>query len=131
MTDRQFKGLWWLAMLFLLLFVATAHAQTVTTKVNLTITAPTANTDGSTISGTLTYTLYQGPKAGPFALVASGITSTTTTVTSLASGNCFSVIAVETVGATSSTASVPSATVCVVIPNPPGGLAVGVSVTES
>lgn len=133
MSDRQFRGLWLWALLALV-FCAwdVAHSQTVTTKVNLTITPPTTNTDGSAIAGTLTYTLYQGPKAGPFAVVASGITATTTSVTSLASGNCFTVVAAETVtGSTSVTDSAPSPTVCVPVPGTPGAVGVSVTVTLS
>jgi hypothetical protein len=117
-----------LALLFVL-GVHAAFAQTVTTKVNLSWTAPTANTDGSAITGALTYNVYQGPKAGPFVAIATGATGTTTTVTTLASGNCFSVVAQEATGSTSFTDSAPSNTQCVPVPNAPGSVTVTVTVT--
>jgi hypothetical protein len=115
----------------LALVSAVALAQTVATSVNLGWKAPTANTDGSAITGTLTYNLYQGPKAGPFVKAASGLTGTSTVVTSLAAGNCFTLTAVEAQGA-STTESAPTATVCALVPNsPPGGLTVTVTLTIS
>jgi hypothetical protein len=111
------------------LLCAAATAQTVTTAVNLGWKAPTANTDGSTITGTLTYALYQGPPAGPFTQVATGLTGTTTVVTTLAAGNCFTLVANELIG-TSTTSSAPTGTTCALIPDsPPGGLTVTVTLT--
>jgi hypothetical protein len=126
------KRLLILAALSLLAGVAHAQAATpppaVSTSVGLNWTAPTANTDASAIIGTLTYNLYQGPKAGPFAKVASGITGTTTIVTSLSAGTCFWLSAVEAITASSTAESVPTGPVCATQPGSPGGLSISVTV---
>jgi hypothetical protein len=110
------------------LFSSAALAQSVTQSIGLTWTAPTKNTDGSAITGTLTYTLFQGPTAGPFVQVATGLSGTSSTVTSTAAGNCFALAAVETQGATS-TASAPSPTVCALIPAGPSGLTISITIS--
>jgi hypothetical protein len=108
--------------------VIPASAQTASTSVTLSWTAPTKNTDGSAITGTLTYNLYQGPAAGPFVKVASNITGTSDVVTSLSAGNCFAVTAVET-GSATSTESALSNTSCDIVPGSPSGLTITVTVT--
>lgn len=100
-----------------------AQAQTVTTSILLTYTAPTANTDGTAIVGTLTYQVYQGTKGGAFTAVGSPVTALTETVTSATAGNCFTVVAIDTNG-TTVTNSAPSNTVCAEIPGAPGGLTI-------
>lgn len=105
-----------------------AFAQTVTQNIVLGWTAPTKNTDGSAISGALTYTLFQGPANGPFVQVATGLTGTTTTVTSASAGNCFTLAATEAQGATSTT-SAPSPTVCALIPGSPSGVTISVTIS--
>ncbi len=110
-----------------LLAAACASAQTVTTTINLSWVAPTANTDGSAITGPLTYTLYQGPKAGPFTQAAAGLSGTTTVVTSTAAGTCFALAASEVQGS-STVSSTLSPTVCALQPDAPTSLAVSVSI---
>jgi hypothetical protein len=116
-----------LIFLFALL-CSMASAQTVTQSIQLGWTAPTKNTDGSAITGALTYTLFQGPSAGPFVQVATGLTGITTTVTSATAGNCFALAAVEAQGATI-TASALSPTVCALIPSSPNGVTISVTIT--
>jgi hypothetical protein len=108
--------------------VIPASAQTTSTSVTVGWIAPTKNTDGSAITGTLTYNLYQGPPAGPFVKVASGIAGTSDVVTSLSEGNCFAITAVET-GTASSVESALSSTACATIPGSPSGLTITVTVT--
>jgi hypothetical protein len=113
------------------LLACIAIAQTVSTSVALAWSAPTTNTDGTTIAGALTYNLYQGPVAGPFVKVASGLTGTSDTITSLTAGNCFALSAVEVQGATGAT-SVESAlttTKCVEVPGAPGNMTISVTLT--
>lgn len=76
-------------------------------------TAPTTNTDGSAIAGTVTYNLYQG-LSGALVKVQSAVASTSTTVTTgLTAGTtqCFAVTAVangmEGPQSTSACAAVP------------------------
>jgi hypothetical protein len=109
----------------LALVAACAIAQTATTSVALGWTAPTQNVDGSAISGALTYNLYQGPKAGPFTKVGSGLAAVSTTVTSLAAGACFAVTAVETTGSESALSN----TACALQSAAPSGMSVVVTVT--
>lgn len=110
------------------LVAACALAQTVTTSIALSWIAPTKNTDGSAITGTLTYALYQGTSGGTFTQVATGITGTNTTVASPAAGNCFEVIALEAVSG-STTASAPSNVACAEIPGSPTSVVITWTVT--
>lgn len=56
-------------------------AQTITPEtVNLSWTAPTLNTDGTTITAPLTYNLYQGTASGAETLAQSGLTGTSIAV---------------------------------------------------
>lgn len=65
----------------------------------LTWTAPTTNTDGTPITGTLTYNVYQGAKGAEGATpVQSGLSALTVTITAgLVDGSttCWQVTAVE------------------------------------
>jgi hypothetical protein len=64
----------------------------------LTWTAPTANTDGSAITGTLTYNIYQALQGVPLSKVSTGNTALSVVVTAgLTAGTtqCFAVTAVE------------------------------------
>lgn len=108
-----------------------AIAQTVTTSISLAWVAPTANTDGSLIANPITYTLFQGPKAGPFTQVATGLTGTATVVTSTTAGTCFALAANEIQGASgaSAVASGLSPTICALQPNAPTGLSVAITIT--
>jgi|HubBroStandDraft_5_1064220.scaffolds.fasta_scaffold102517_3 hypothetical protein len=62
----------------------------------LTWTAPTVNTDGSPVSGTLTYNVYSGATATTLTKLQSGVTGLTVSIPGVAgSTSCFSVTAVE------------------------------------
>ena len=82
-----------------------------------TWTAPTTNTDGSTITVPLTYNVYEGAK-GAEAKTQTGITSLTATV-ALAAGPCVQVSAVE-----NGNEGALSSEVCLQIPNAPTNLKV-------
>lgn len=110
-----------LVALLLALAACVAEAQTVTTSIPVSWTAPTTNTDGTAITGTLTYQLYQGVKGGAFTAVGTPVSALTVTVTSATAGACFTVVAIETIGS-AVTDSTPSNTLCAEIPGSPGGL---------
>lgn len=112
----------------LLLTCVSVLAQTVTQNIQLGWTAPVKNTDGSAITGALTYLLFQGPSGGPFVQVATGVSGTSTVVTSTSEGNCFALAAVETIGASSTTSAL-TPTVCALIPSPASGLSISLTVT--
>lgn len=80
------------------LMAAVASSQT-TGPLSATVawTAPTANTDGSALTGALTYNLYQGA-AGAMVSVQTGLTTVSATVTkglTAGSTQCFAITAVE------------------------------------
>ena len=82
-----------LALLLSLLFSVSALASTAT----LTWIAPTTNTDGSAITATLTYNVYQGPE-GALVKVQSALTALSVSITTgLTAGTtqCFTVSAIE------------------------------------
>lgn len=63
-------------------------------NITLTWTPPTANTDGTAISGAITYNLYNVAGANPV-LLAAGLTSAASTRTNLSAGTpCYAVTAV-------------------------------------
>lgn len=101
------------------LAILAAQAQTATThSAAVSWTAPTTNTDGSAITGTLTYTLYQGtqPATGTATLasVQTGLTAASATVTTgLTAGStqCFAVTATA-----NGVASAQSGQACAAIP---------------
>lgn len=95
-----------------------AAAQTTAHTAAVSWTAPATNTDGTAITGTLTYTLYQGtqPATGTATLasVQTGITTASATVTAgLTPGTtqCFAVAATA-----NGVASAQSAQACAAIP---------------
>lgn len=105
-TTLRGKGAAWLIGIviasMMLLWFATSHAQTARTAV-ITFAAPTARTDGSTITGALSYEVWQGLK-GAAKGKAGTINNTTTTIsTGLQGGReyCWYVIAVEAGGGSS------------------------------
>ena len=125
------KRLWIIIPLFFALgfgLMRCANAQAATTSVVLDWTPPTLNSDGSAITGALTYNLYQGPKAGPFVKVGNGVAGVTSTITTLAAGNCFQITAVEQITPTSTSEGLPSGVVCAIQPGVPGGLSISVTV---
>jgi hypothetical protein len=81
----------------------------------LSWTAPTQNIDGTTITGTITYNIYQG-LAGALVKVQSGVTGTAATITTgLTAGTtqCFAITAVV-----SASESAQSTAACAAIPVP-------------
>jgi hypothetical protein len=93
----------------LLSFVGIASAQTPRQAV-ITFAAPTARTDGSAITGALSYEVRQGLKGAAKTKVGT-ITATTATITSgLAGGSeyCWEVVAIEA----GNGQSVPSSEAC-------------------
>jgi hypothetical protein len=74
-------------------------------------TAPITNTDGTAITGTLTYNVYNGAKGAE--TLQGNVTATSASVT----GPCVYVTAVE-----GTTESAPSNEVCLHYANPPSGL---------
>jgi hypothetical protein len=99
-----------------------------TTQAALSWTAPTAFADGSAITGTITYNVYQGP-TGALVKVQTGVTSPAATVTSgLTAGTtqCFAVTAVI-----NSIESAQSNTACAAIPFPTPGAPTNVVVVIS
>jgi len=93
-----------------LVVVAGAYAATHTAS----WTAPTTNTDGSTISVPLTYNIYEGPK-GSEVKTQTGITALAATIT----GPCVEVSAVE-----AGNEGQLSNEVCLQIPNAPANFKV-------
>jgi hypothetical protein len=92
--------------------------------VTLNWVAPTTNTDGSPITGAITYNLYQGASATTLAKVQSGLTATTAVVTAgLTPGTneFFSVTAVAE-GAESAEIAAVSAAIPALVPNAPTDL---------
>lgn len=112
-----------LLLVLLTLIASCAIAQTVTTSNTLSWTAPTTNTDGSTITGTLTYNVYQGAKGGAFTKTASAVTGSSTTVTTTA-GSCFAVTSVA-----QGSESALSNTACLLQPSGPTAASVSVTIT--
>ena len=110
--------------------VAAAAGPTVSETVNVAWTAPTTNTDGSAISGTLAYNVYGAASASAttWTKVVSGATASPSSFTAPAGDTCFAVTAVETEGG-SPVESAPSAPACLLIPNAPGSIKVTVTVT--
>jgi hypothetical protein len=110
------KQLLW-ALLLLPAIALSAKAAS-TASAALSWAAPTAFTDGTPITGAITYNIYQG-LAGALVKVQSGVTTTAATVTSGLTPNttqCFAVTAVvNAVEGAQSTAS------CAAIPAPTPG----------
>lgn len=96
-------------LLVVLAWCATANAQTARTA-TITFTAPTTRTDGSAITGALSYEVWQGLKGGTKTKVSTITTSATTINTGLVGGReyCWHVVAVEAGGGS----SVPSNEAC-------------------
>jgi len=93
---------------------------------SLSWTAVTTNTDGSAVSGAVTYNVYQGASAGALTSVQTGLTTTSATVTAgLADGAtvCFAVTAVAG-GIESAQSAVACKTFPAGVPSAPTGLVV-------
>lgn len=118
-----------LAAIFAACAIPPAAAQTISTSVAIGWVAPTKNADGTMISGALTYNLYQGASGGTFTKVASGLTGTSTVVTSVAAGNCFAMTTVEMIGSSSVESISPSSPTCIAIPGAPSNVTVTLTIT--
>ena len=81
----------------LLVFACAASAQTAARTATITFTAPTARTDGSAITGTLSYQVWQGLKGGTKALAGTINTTSATISTGLQRGKeyCWDVVVIE------------------------------------
>lgn len=76
-------------------------AQNIAPVATLTFTPPTTNTDGTAISGPLTFNLYQGTAAGAEIKTQSGITTSPDVINAGLKGGTtyyFELTAVDTVG---------------------------------
>lgn len=93
-----------------------ANAQAGRTA-TITFTAPTTRTDGTSITGALSYEVWQGLKGGTKTKVSTITSSATTITTGLLGGNeyCWHVVAVEAGGGS----SVPSNEACKAFPQSP------------
>lgn len=115
----------------LLLLASPLFAQSYTAQ----WTAPTKNTDGSAITQTLNYTLWQATQGSTLAKVQTGIAGLSTTITKgLTPGTtqCFAVSALNTTTGSESAQTTP---VCIAIPQPvpsaPGGLTITLATTST
>lgn len=94
----------------------------------LTWVAPTANTDGTAIVGTLTYNVYFGLNGATLTLLKSGVTTLTytDTQTALVDGStaCYTVAAVEGGTSVSAQSAQGCKTFPVAVPSAPTGLIV-------
>lgn len=113
------------ALLLLVPFVAFGQTGSAT----LTCTPPTTNTNGSPITGPISYKFYRGAaQAGPFNLETKTSSTCGATFTGLAVGTHYFVATATVNGVESSFSNVASGPVNP-IPNAPTGLSVSVSVT--
>jgi hypothetical protein len=130
---RSFVAAVALLVLSTLVQAATLPAPVLTVKTGGSITlswvAPIANTDGSAISGTLSYNLYTVTATGSTSL-QTGITGLTNQRTNLNAGTpCYALTAVEN-GIESS----PTNPVCVTVtagPNAPTSISVSITITAT
>lgn len=86
-----------LLLLVAALIVSTVASAQAARTATITFTAPTARTDGSAITGTLQYEVWQGLKGGTKALAGTINNTTATITTGLVGGReyCWDVVVVE------------------------------------
>lgn len=111
-------------LLYLALIIAPIAAEAQTATVSWT--APTKNTDGTSINAPLTYNLYQGAQGTTPTKVQSSLATTTATVTAgLTPGTtqCFTVTALA-----NGNESAQSASACAAIPFPTPGVPTQITV---
>ena len=115
--------------LFLVLCIAgICQAKASPPQAALSWTAPTTNTDGTPITGTLTYNIYQGP-TGALVKVQSGVTGLAATITTGLTGGstqCFAVTAVVS-GQESAQSNSACAAIPLSVPGAPGQVTVVVT----
>ncbi len=115
---------------FLILFLALpALAQAAGLTAPLTWTAPTLNTDGSTIAGAqlpLKYNVLSGPNATTQSSLATGVSALTYTASGYLSNQtvCFTVVTVDATGAQSAPTNAACKTFPPPTPTPPPTLTV-------
>jgi hypothetical protein len=106
----------------LVLITSVTQAQSSSSQVTVSWTAPTLNTDGSTITGTVSYNLYEGTStSGPWTKVQGQLSAVAEELSTIATGSCFAVTAV--VGGVESALST---AVCIKQPDAPTGLTTSV-----
>lgn len=100
-----------------------------TLAVNLAWTADATNTDGSPITGAVTYNVYQGTAANALTKVQSGLTATSVTVnTGLTPGaEAFFAVSATAEGQESGQSTVVSIAIPALVPSAPTGLTATVS----
>jgi hypothetical protein len=107
-----------------LIAVRCAYAQTSTVGTTLKFTAPTQHTDGTPITGTLSYVILSGPKGGSKTRLTTPGVPAGTTLSGQAPGTCYQVIAAE-----AGIESAPSNEACLSMPpSSPSGLTVTVTI---
>lgn len=98
------------------------HAQVSSSQVTVSWTKPTLNTDGSAITGTVSYNMYEGTSAtGPWTKVLGQLSAVAEELSTITAGNCFAVTAVV-----ASVESALSTGVCLKQPDAPTGLTTSV-----
>lgn len=110
--------------LFLLLLLLTASAPLYAGTATLSCTAPTQNTDGSAISGPLTFNWYRGTSASGLIKIGSSPACSYTDNAAPSGTNYWAVTAVSSTGVESAKSAVVSKAVPDPTPNPPTGLTV-------
>lgn len=109
--------------LSLLVLPLTAHAG----SARLSWIPPTQNTDGSAITGAITYSIYGAVQGAPKVLIASGISGTSYTHTAATNGTTFCYTATATVAGQESAQSAEACkAIPPAVPNPPTNLVIGV-----
>lgn len=104
------------------LLIPIALAQSATTTVTVSWIAPTQNTDGSSITGTVSYNLYEGASVtGPWTMVQTQLSATSEQLTTISAGSCFAVTAVV-----NKVESTMAPAVCIEQPKAPTGLTTSV-----
>lgn len=116
-----------LLVLAALLLASPCFAQTGTAE--LTCTPPTQNTDGTSISGAITYKFYRGTTATSQTTASAVQSSCAFTFTGLAVGTHFFSAAAVVGGVESARSNVVSKTITAPVPNPPSGLTVTANLT--
>lgn len=104
----------------LFLITITAHAA----GASLTWTAPTLNTDGTSISGSLTYNIYRGTSVTTLTKLASSSTLSYTDATAPIGTNYYAVTAVNSAGSESAKSAIVSKVIAAPVPAAPTGLTV-------
>jgi len=95
----------------------------------LSCTAPTKNTDGSSITGTISYKFYEGMSAGSFSSSSAPQTACAYTWAGLSVGTHFFAVTATVGGVESAVSNVVTKTIAAPKPNPPTNLTVAADLT--